>query len=96
LFYFLVTNFAKQSNDLKALSIPDLSVLALAYELIKEQNKFDRLRKEPLDHTIIDKNIEISEYKKNKAKEEDKETEDGFTVVKSKKKSKLNDFYFFR
>ena len=44
----IVRNFARQTGDFRGLSIVDLKVLALAYQLDKEYNGGDdHLRKEP-------------------------------------------------
>lgn len=65
LFIFLVTNFAKKSNDLKPLSVPDISILALSYELIKENNLEEFIRKEPLKIDIVQNSHVINKEKEN-------------------------------
>lgn len=81
-----ITRFTKKSNDLFNLSIPDLSVLALAYEFnIKDNKEINFMRNEPLEWKTI---------KRERKKKEKKETEydsDGFEVVKSNKKVKEED-----
>ena len=64
-----VSKFAEESNDLVYLSIADLSVMALAYETIKNSGKLDKLNKKPLSYDIvtIDK-LQKEAYKKNKNK----------------------------
>jgi hypothetical protein len=49
----LVTNFAKKSSDLKPLSVPDISILALSYELTKENKLDEFIRKEPMQIDIV-------------------------------------------
>lgn len=51
---YLVTNFAKKSNDLKPLSVPDISILALSFELVKENNLEEFIRKEPMQIDIVE------------------------------------------
>ena len=41
---------------MKALSIPDISLLTLAYEIIKEQGNENLLRKQPTEYSFKDKN----------------------------------------
>ena len=65
-----VSKFAKESNDLTYLSIADLSVMALAYETIKNFGKLDKLNKKPLNYKIIpqEKLMEEIQKKKNETK----------------------------
>ena len=65
-----VSKFAKESNDLAYLSIADLSVMALAYETIKNMGKLDKLNKKPLNYKIIpqEKLMEEIQKKKNETK----------------------------
>ena len=65
-----VSKFAKESNDLTYLSIADLSVMALAYETIKNLGKLDKLNKKPLNYKIIpqEKLMEEIQKKKNETK----------------------------
>ena len=65
-----VSKFAKESNDLTYLSIADLSVMALAYETIKNMGKLDKLNKKPLNYKIIpqEKLMEEIQKKKNETK----------------------------
>ena len=69
-----VSKFAKESNDLTYLSIADLSVMALAYETIKNIGLIEKLNKKPLNYTIIspEKLQEEINKKKEKEKEENK------------------------
>ena len=64
-----VSKFAEESNDLVYLSIADLSVMALAYETIKNMGKLSKLNKKPLSYNIvtIDK-LQKEANKKNKNK----------------------------
>ena len=61
-----VSKFAKESNDLTYLSIADLSVMALAYETIKNMGKLDKLNKKPLNYKIIPQEKLMEEIKKKK------------------------------
>ena len=65
-----VSKFAKESNDLTYLSIADLSVMALAYETIKNLGKLDKLNKKPLNYKIVpqEKLMEEIQKKKNETK----------------------------
>jgi RNA-binding protein NOB1 len=88
----LVTTFAKLSNDLKALSVPDISVLALAFELIKNNKEDHFLRSEPLNLDMVKRDIfTTGEEKSGQHKQVKEVDEDGFEVVKSKKKQKVED-----
>ena len=86
----LITNFAKLSNDLKNLSIPDLSVLSLSYDLIKEAGQEELIRKEPMKFEVVE--IEERNYQKKlqneseQIEEKEEEVQDGFQEVKIKKK----------
>ena len=73
-----VSKFAKESNDLTYLSIADLSVMALAYETIKNIGLIEKLNKKPLNYTVIDqeKFQEQINKKKEKEKNEKKINED--------------------
>ena len=73
-----VSKFAKESNDLTYLSIADLSVMALAYETIKNIGLIEKLNKKPLNYTVIDpeKFQEQINKKKEKEKVEKKINED--------------------
>ena len=78
----IIIEFAKKSNDLFNLSIPDLSVLALSYELSKQYNlnlNESPLRIEPLEWVIRKK-------AKKEEKIEEQPDEEGFIEVKSKKR----------
>ena len=61
-----VSKFAKESNDLTYLSIADLSVMALAYETIKNIGKLDKLNKKPLNYKIISQEKLMEEINKKK------------------------------
>lgn len=75
-----VTSFTKKSNDLFNLSIPDLSILALAYEVnSSELSNIDLMRSEPIEFKIIKRETKT---KKENLKEYD---EDGFEIVNSNK-----------
>merc|ERR1711957_819001 len=63
-----VTQFAKKSNDLKPLSIPDLSVLALSYELVKENKLKSLIRSEPKLNIVENSKV----VKREKSEEEKK------------------------
>ena len=69
-----VSKFAEESNDLTYLSIADLSVMALAYETIKNIGKLDRLNKKPLNYNVNteDKLMKEVNKKKNKKEKENK------------------------
>jgi RNA-binding protein NOB1 len=73
-----VSKFAKESNDLTYLSIADLSIMALAYETIKNIGLIEKLNKKPLNYTVIDqeKFQEQINKKKEKEKNEKKINED--------------------
>jgi len=77
-----IIDFAKKSNDLFNLSIPDLSILALGYEL-SNINKTLSLRQNPSEWII--------KKRAKKIKEEAEVDEEGFTVVKSKYKEEIED-----
>ena len=66
-----VSKFAENSNDLEFLSIADLSIIALAYETIKNLGQVDKLNKKPKNYTIISQEKIINEIK-NKKKENKK------------------------
>jgi len=91
-----ISTFANESNDLKTLSIPDISILALAYELIIKEKKQESLRSKPLQHNIIEEIQKMNQTNENEkiTKNETKEDEEGFVEVKSKKKQKLKEFTF--
>lgn len=82
----IITTFSKLSNDLKSLSIADLSIIALGYELCKEIGFESLLRKEPLKYEVVE-----TVKAKEKVKEEKlvEVSDDGFVEVKSKGKKKL-------
>ena len=61
-----VSKFAKESNDLTYLSIADLSVMALAYETIKNLGKLNKLNKKPLNYKIISQEKLMEEINKRK------------------------------
>lgn len=84
-----ITSFSKKSNDLFNLSIPDLSVLAITYEMSNKENlKTNCLRLEPQDYIVLKRK------KKEVIKEEEEIDEDGFVTVKNNKKSvEENDNY---
>ena len=67
-----VSKFAKESNDLTYLSIADLSVMALAYETIKNIGLIEKLNKKPLNYTVIDQEKFQEQINKKKEKEKDK------------------------
>jgi RNA-binding protein NOB1 len=83
-----ITNFAKLSNDLKNLSIPDLSILSLAFDIIKECGYEDLIRKEPIKFEVVQ--VEERTSKKNEIETEEPskadDLDEGFKEVKSKKK----------
>ena len=66
-----VSKFAKESNDLTYLSIADLSVMALAYETIKNIGLIEKLNKKPLNYTVIDQEKFQEQINKRKEKEKD-------------------------
>ena len=66
-----VSKFAKESNDLTYLSIADLSVMALAYETIKNIGLIEKLNKKPLNYTVIDQEKFLEQINKKKEKEKD-------------------------
>ena len=88
----IVTTFAKLSNDLKCLSIPDLSILALGYELIKGLEMESLLRKEPVKYQVVE-TVKSKDKLNEKEIEEEKnvasstnDEDDGFVEVKKNKK----------
>ena len=69
-----VSKFAEESNDLTYLSIADLSVMALAYETIKNLGMTNKLNKKPLNINIVDQekiNKEINKKQREKKKEKE-------------------------
>lgn len=77
----IIIEFCKKSNDLFNLSITDLSVLALGYELGKGISTIkSSIRSEPKEWTV-------KKREKKKPKEEVVADEEGFVEVKSKKKA---------
>ena len=68
-----VSKFAKESNDLTYLSIADLSVMALAYETIKNIGLIEKLNKKPLNYTVIDPEKFQEQINKKKEKEKEKD-----------------------
>ena len=66
-----VSKFAKESNDLTYLSIADLSIMALAYETIKNIGLIEKLNKKPLNYTVIDQEKFQEQINKRKEKEKD-------------------------
>lgn len=78
-----ISSFAKKSNDLFNLSITDLSVIALAYDLCSV-NLQDKLRMEPKEWII-------KKREKKPPKEKPEEDEEGFIEVKSGKKESNDD-----
>ena len=68
-----VSKFAKESNDLTYLSIADLSVMALAYETIKNIGLIEKLNKKPLNYTVIDQEKFLEQINKKKEKEKEKD-----------------------
>lgn len=89
-----VTSFAKLTGDFAVLSLNDIHIIALAYELeVEANNGNDRLRKYPGEVREEDKKQEKKEYKKYENREENFEEEplvddDGFEVVRKKKYNK--------
>ena len=80
----IVSRFAEMSNDLGYLSIADISVIALAYEVIVSIGKGDLVRKEPTKYQVVDKDKLIKELKqkqrdehKEEQSEEDKDEGEG-------------------
>jgi len=89
----IISVFSKLSNDLQNLSIPDLSVLALAYDIIKEQKMDNLLRKEPMKYELVEtikskKKIEVPQEELITTEASSPDIDDGFVEVKSKKKQK--------
>ena len=93
-----ITKFARKSNDLYNLSITDISIIALAYEISlekssksNENNKIEEnissLRKEPLEW-IIRKRAKKSNKEKTLSNEPE---DDGFVEVKTSKTNKNKD-----
>ena len=85
-----VSKFAEESNDLVYLSIADLSVMALAYETIKNLGKSDKLNKKPLSYNIvtIDK-LQKEANKKNKNKKLNIEKNNENIINEEKKENKI-------
>jgi RNA-binding protein NOB1 len=82
-----ITEFCKKSQDLFNLSVPDLSVMSLAYELLEKSNKdnkdqekkkLNEIRETPIDWKII----KLETKKKPKVSQE--VDDDGFKVVVEK------------
>ena len=63
-----VNKFAKKAGDLSSLSIPDISLIALAYELYLEKGQESTLRKEPIMYKVENIEIKILEKPKKKKK----------------------------
>lgn len=61
-----VTEFAKKTGDYAALSLTDLKVIALTYEMEKQENGTDHLKKEPIKSTTV--------YAKSKPKTDEMES----------------------
>ena len=78
-----VSKFAQESNDLTYLSIADLSVMALAYETIKNIGKLDKLNKKPLSYNIVsqDKLIEEAKKQRNNNKNQIKEEKEENNII---------------
>ena len=94
-----VSKFAEESNDLVYLSIADLSVMALAYETIKNLGKLDKLNKKPLSFNIVtqDKLQKVANKKNNKNKNLNKEKNNENAINEDKNENKIeidnkNDF----
>ena len=68
-----VSKFAQESDDLTYLSIADLSVMALAYETIKNIGKIDKLNKKPLNYNIVTQEQLAKESNKQKKNNIDEE-----------------------
>ncbi|EGW31695.1 uncharacterized protein SPAPADRAFT_62301 [Spathaspora passalidarum NRRL Y-27907] len=80
-----VISFAKLTGDYSVLSVNDLHIIALAYELEVERNNGDwRLRKFPGEQLQLKKQQE--EKKEEDATKTKEDEEDGFTVVEHKPK----------
>ncbi len=73
------------------MSIPDISILALAYELIKDANLHSLLRKVPKQINIHKVNVKKREKSKEEKEENKEEIEDGFEEVKKSKKKRHQD-----
>ena len=71
-----VSKFAQESNDLTYLSIADLSVMALAYETIKNIGKLDKLNKKPLNYNIVSQEKLIEEANKQRNNNKNKINEE--------------------
>jgi RNA-binding protein NOB1 len=89
----IISVFSKLSNDLQNLSIPDLSVLALAYDLIKELGMDNLLRKEPMKYELVEtikskKKVEEPQEELITTEASSPDNEDGFVEVKKNKKQK--------
>lgn len=67
-----VAKFAEESNDLTYLSIADLSVMALAYETIKNIGKIKKLNEKPLSYNIVNQDKLMKEAMNKKKKDENK------------------------
>ena len=86
-----VSKFAEESNDLVYLSIADLSVMALAYETIKNVGKLDKLNKKPLSHNIV--TIDKLKKEANKKDNKNEKTENENKINENKINDKIfNDF----
>lgn len=55
-----VIKFAKNTGDFISLSQTDVEVIALAYEIIKDQGKTNLLRKTPIQHKNISSGVDLS------------------------------------
>jgi RNA-binding protein NOB1 len=60
----IINRFAKSAGDLSSLSIPDISILALAYEFYKEKGQMGSLRKDPIQYKV--EKFEIIKQEKQK------------------------------
>lgn len=82
-----VTEFAKKTGDYAALSLTDLKVIALTFELEKQENGIDHLKKEPVKSQTV--------YAKSKPKTDEMESKfapPGFYLAKETEEQKTARF----
>lgn len=87
-----VSSFAKLTGDFSVLSLNDIHIIALAYELEVEKNGQKYLRKYPGEQLESDqkpeyKPREFKRFDKEEESEQQQEDDDGFQVVARKKRN---------